>query len=241
MVNFSCLILLGDVCYTLLDEGVANALALESLTHGTNPISYVAIRIFGGDPKKGGAAFGATRGIAPEKVKNPKGYFFVFKDRQFERILYEDGKCTPIGVMLRKRLNPRLMAAFSGANLIGLLGSDVLLKFMGGAANFFITPTLKFRFSAIDPKRFQEDESMQNPEWGAIAYKTTQKVEAWRIGLLGSLLTGVNGEWLTRAKNHPSRVVTGVIQLIVCVSLVIFFADKIMKDPTPVIVGALLA
>jgi hypothetical protein len=62
MFSFFCISRLGDACYTLLDDEIANFLAVETLRHGTNPISYIGIRLLGGDPKKGDASYGATKG-----------------------------------------------------------------------------------------------------------------------------------------------------------------------------------
>jgi len=49
------------------------------------------------------------------------------------------------------------------------------------------------------------------------AYKTTQKVEAWRLGIFGSVMAGVNKEWRSRIK--PLQLAKGVLETITAIAI----------------------
>ncbi len=234
-----CISRLGDACYTLLDDGLANLFAVETLRHGTNPISYIGIRFFGGDPKKGGASYGATK---DNSADNPKGNFYMLKDTEYDKALYSSGNWkNPFSIGFSKRLAPRLFTYLSGANFAKNISPNKAFEIVSGIFSLLFVPTIRFRFTQIDKKRIQEDPAYTDPQCGHTAYKTSQKVEFWRIGLLGTLLTGINFGLLSRARKHPSRVLTGVAQLTACVGITAIFSACMIAHPVPVIIGALLA
>lgn len=86
---------------------------------------------------------------------------------------------------------------------------------MGAAVTTIITPPLRFRFSHINPTRFFNDTC-----YNGLAYKTPYKVEAWRIGILGSLITGINLDWFKRARQHPLQVLKGTVEIAGAVGMV---------------------
>lgn len=134
-----------------------------------------------------------------------------------------------------------LYTYLSGANLAKKFSANTIFQKVSGLVSLIITPTIRFRFSSIDADRIQNDPAYIIPKVGSTAYKTARKIESWRIGLLGSILTGVNLEWFSRAKQHPSRVMTGAVQLVACLGLAIIFGNCMMANPAPVIIGAMLA
>jgi hypothetical protein len=83
----------GNCIYHLVDDGLANLLGLETLRHGTNPVSYVSIALFGGNPSHGGTAIGSTYGWASDKeTASTKGYFYLFKAKW--SYVYQNTKIT---------------------------------------------------------------------------------------------------------------------------------------------------
>jgi hypothetical protein len=71
----------GTALSHLIDYGISNILVLETCSHGTNPIYYLAIRIFGGDPHHGGKKTGYSTDDYTQKLS--KKFFFLFKDTEY--------------------------------------------------------------------------------------------------------------------------------------------------------------
>lgn len=234
---------LGNATYSLLDDGIANILGLESLRHGTNPTNNIRIRIFGGSPAHGGKSTGSTKGWC---VDNTQNYFYVFKDSEFGLIGHTPNLFDKIFLLIpRARLHPYLHSFLSGYNLIGRVTPNIpvigsIIKIAGGILSLALSPTLRFRFSTIDRIRFEEDY-----QYSGLAYKTPQKIEAWRLGILGSLITGVNPGWFSRVREKPLKVLTGVAQLSCLAILATRFTSpsqrKELITSTPFLLGALLA
>ncbi len=234
---------LGHVLYKLADSGIANALGLETLRHGTNPLSNLLIRIFGGNPRFGEAPGGSTKDWCQCKSEN---YFYLFKDSEF--LLSKSLK--PLDNIALLRILPRFHAALSGYNLTNrfLAGKNltqlpliirvpaVFFNCLGGALSVLISPTLRFRFSEIDSSRLENDS-----DYYQAAYRTGKRVEAWRIGMTGSFLTGLNFDWYARAKSKPLKVLTGVIQLGCAFAIASRVKELVIANPYSFLAGALLA
>lgn len=197
--------LIGNVCSQLADKGLANVLAVETLKHGTSPLAYMKIRCKGGLPKTPDF-IGSGHG-----VWDTSGYFHLFK----ENIGFLDSLIKPrlhVELASQKYLAFSLMKRFGERkNYNPFVNFFILLSsFSYGFLSNFVVPTLNFRFckQEITAERFQND-----PDYGFAAYRTTQKVEAWRIGFFGTFLTGANFELWSRIKENPQRFLVGVIQL----------------------------
>ncbi len=237
----------------LIDGGLANILAVESLRHGTNFFSSVSLRFFGGDPNWGGTKIGSTNGFFYDP--DVKRHFYVFRDTEYKHFRFNDPALSSIKerilALFGKWAFPKLHIFLSGANLcsntLGLPqdSTNCLVKrirygtsLVGGLVSLAITPTIKFRVDRIDPKRFLDD-----PRYYESAYMTPQKLEAWRIGIMGSLLTGVNFRWFQRAAAHPLKPVVGIMQLTAGVGLARFvtqFASKTALAPVQMLVPCAL-
>lgn len=233
----------GSVIYNLLDSGFANILGLETLRHGTNPINYAGILIHGGDPRHGGKASGSNY------LNETENHFHVFKDNEYKpntdsSILRIKG--------IGNRLFPRLFAVLAGYNFVaqwfpsnGPNAASTPINFarfiscIGGLISCLITPTLRFRFSSIDPQRLQDD-----PHFAGSAYRTRQAIESWRIGLLGSLVTGINLNWFSRVRSYPGKILTGILQVTSGIAIAVLASCVVTANPsliTSVVVGAVLA
>lgn len=229
----------GSIGYSLLDDGIANFLGLETLRHGTSFQNSLGIRIFGGDPRQGGKLTGSTYNVCPDP--GVKDYFYLFKDSQF----YQSGRIVsePTAGLL-KRFLPRIHIFFSGANssVESKPDSSLVKKVIRGVAGIFhlaITPTLRFRAAKLDTLQLVED-----PLYSGAAYRTARKVEAWCIGMLGSLIEGVNLDWFSRVAAKPLKVLTGVVQVTAALGIAALMVPALMACPLlaiPLAIGVLRA
>ncbi len=219
------------IAYNLGDLGLSNALGVETLRHGTNLKNALIIRAAGGQPSKGGSLTGSTHNLP---INSTKGFFYLFKDSEFPSFNFYNLSIT---TMLKATL-PKTHAFLSSQNqlLSHFPHMNEWLLNIFGVVGAILSPTLRFRFSSIDPQRLESDEA-----YSGRAYKTRQVVENWRIGPLGSLLTGVNTEWLSRARDNPSKVLTGLAQLGAATTLALLGRSRFRTKLPFVIAGALLA
>jgi len=211
--------------YQILDDGLANILALETLRHGTNPVNFLGISLFGAQPEQGGKKTGSSNKIfdylPTDSGSNPTGYFYVIKDTYYQI----DTSKLWFPACLGKRLLPLIFSALSGHNL-AVYPIDALcdekswvkiaktcVGIFGAVLSVAITPTLKFRFTNLNS--FVNDPCAEL--W---AYRTAKKMEVWRIGILGSVITGVNGNWVQRAIEKPWKVLTGIVQISCAITLI---------------------
>ncbi len=200
--------------YNLVDSGLAHFLALETLPHGTGPLGYIGINLFGADPNYGGGSTGSSAGTGHEPhLSNSKNFFYVFKDSEFPT----DNHSILEQVVEYGNLLPRLHAILSGMGTCGYTlndGTQNLARGIVGGALGFLTPTLKFRFTpdAVicggKSCRFQNDEC-----YGNVAYKTAQPISAIHLGITGSLTQGINSNFWQRIASHPKKVAFGVALL----------------------------
>ena len=252
MINVASFVA-GSVMYNLFDNGIANALGLETLRHGTNPLNNLRMRITGGDPKHGGKSSGSTKGWVND---NTETYFYLFKDSEYQYLVngataFQDFFIALLGrtKIIALKFFPRIHATLSGYNFVAQIHTNmycprvvkccsIFSSCLAGAFSGLISPTLRFRFSVIDPERMQND-----PCYDGAAYRTTRAVEPWRLGLLGSLLTGINPAWFSRVKAKPLKILTGYVQIACAVSLIIISRSVLIANPflaIPAAAGALL-
>ena len=229
-MNIADSVLLARSAYSLADQGLANTLVVESLRHGTDFINALWITIFGGDPSKGANPSGSTAnsGINTSGDASTRGFFYLFKDSDF----FEGSLLmSPLKCLLPRRhtiLSSLNQAQNFFSNIRAYLPQDIISSFELGYTIIAaaITPTLKFHFTQIDPTRLENDNYYAG---NLAAYKTKEIVEPWRLGLLGSIITGVNFDWFLRARANPLKVLTGVGQLIAAGVLTSLCYEKLKK------------
>lgn len=238
--------LLGKCIYNQVDNGVANVLALETLRHGTNPYSNLLIRHNGGNPECGGAEFGSTHRLTQGSTNqlDSRNYFYLFKDPSEASW---GGTCGIMEAPLNEQLGARILSRVH-ARLSGIEFTDKLLERKNspqfiknfsaaiGRLSIFISPTLRFRFSNIDPLRLEND-----PDYHGLAYRTKKVVEPWRLGLVGSLITGADDNWFSRAQKKPKKVLIGAVQIATAVIATTLYINIIRAYPCMAVAGALLA
>lgn len=191
--------LFGSTVYSLIDCGIANVLCVETLRHGTDPVAYINIRLNGTDRKYDESTVGR---LTP-------------RIHQRTYILKED--CDWI-----HSIWPRFFAFTSGVRRCDSLMSSFpkpirnISSCVGGVISCVLTPTINFRFrkDEITQDRFELDRGFIGaPDDITPAYCTKFKIEAWRIGVLGSILSGVDNNLFHRIKNNPMRFVKGLTQV----------------------------
>lgn len=249
-------ILLGNVSYALLDSGLANILGLETLNHGTNLLNYLNIRLYGADPAKGGNPLGSTANYFSDNTEN---FFYVFKDSEIPKFadlsssnlsldlsfsnLSLEEKIAHISYSIKGFPNRILPLMHKTLSTINLLKKTLPSYLNSDYSNCLISilmlpsiPTLRFRFAIINENVFEND-----PCYLGLAYRTRKFIEASRIGLLGTIKSGLNKEWFSRVKAKPYKVLTGVAQLICFVGLTALSISTIVANPYAAAFGALIS
>lgn len=229
--------LIGNTFYHLLDYGVANLLEVQTLKHGTNLINAIGIRIFGGQPSHGGKSSGSTFGYMDDKTQN---YFYVFKDDSFKVYVTTHGifekllSIPQIGKTFFPRFhafvsgfhfNAIIVGKYSETNMIILKLARIAIGLLGGLLTIIISPPIRFRFSRVG------EGFMDDPPYKGTAYKTIQVVGAWRIGIIGSILTGINRDWFARFKETPHKALLGLIEIAGAVALSTLFIGHAQSNP----------
>ena len=198
--------------YKLFDEGLANLLNLETLTHGTGPKGFIGINLFGADPNYGGSATGSSQGNGSEHhIKSSRNYFYVFKDTELPNNMDYVSYWGP-------KVLPRMHAVLSGLATFGSTKDEILSKpFRSLLGIFFgaITPILKFRFRPEDIVgctancRFQDD-----PDYSGLAYRTAEPISPMHLGIIGSLIQGINLAMFQRMASNPLKLLKGATLLV---------------------------
>lgn len=240
---------LGNTLAALYDDGIANVLGLETLRHGTSPINYFSIKIRGGLPAHGGKDSGSTVNWRNDDLENTKNHFYLFKDSELKFHNHYDQLSKPQKALdslicsCVLRFLPRLHVFLSGYNFTAKRVPKSLEASFGviaGVVSVLLSPTLRFRFSKIDSSRLLNDDTYDRGQ----AYRTPYHVEPWRIGLVGSILTGVNLDWYTRAKVNPMKITTGVLQIIAAIFLTKCAIIAVAANPcitVPLMIGSVLS
>ena len=212
--------------YYLVDSGLAHLLVLETLRHGTGPLGYIGISLFGADPNYGGSFTGSSAGIYSIKsMKNSKNFFHVFKDSEFP--------FPPFNKIL-----PKVHSTLSGIASVRSNEDNAVIyiaKSVFGAIFGFLTPTLKFRFAPSDILNCTKSCIFENdPDYGKKAYRTSQFISSTHLGITGSLTQGLDETTLTRILNDPIQALFGltvfVLGIIVARASYLYFKDDSTDD-----------
>lgn len=210
--------------YALFDEGIGNLLGLQILRHGTSFPNYVHIITNGADANLGGGDGGSSYATGnPKFIDNSRGYLHVFND-SYAAVKNKAGKilCSPLlndiwsqtAIRAAPRVHSTLsgMASFSSKDEWGITAK--VKKVAGGILGFF-TPTIRFKFTPEQVKMtFEED-----PDYGGLAMRTRKNIGTEHIGILGSLVQGVNLQVFQRIAEYPLKFLLGLIQVISAIAL----------------------
>lgn len=205
----------AHMAYNLIDHGLSSLLVLDTFYHGTGPLGYIGINLFGAKPSLGGNADGSGAGlgqVAPSSqslsvkyMEVSKGLFHLFSQSSLDRRLLPEEPVHPLIYMPLTRVHASLSAVAS-FNKVGL-------PKLGGLLGI-LTPTLKFRFTReqvlelMQKHRWEKDPDYVGCEVGAC--RTDYPIPMTHLGITGSLLQGVNGDLFERMKKSPKRVLLGL-------------------------------
>ncbi len=217
--------------YNLVDAGLARTLVLETLTHGTGPLGYIGINLFGADPNYGSASTGSSAAYGDlDDVQNSKGNFYVFKDSAYPTYQYPfiDNPFLN-SLFYTLRLLPKKHAIQSGMATCGYsvtYNKGSFIQGIVGATLGYLTPVLKFRFLPKDVFNCEMEYLLSgrfhqafeclihdDPGYARHAYETAEPIPITHLGISGSLIQGINSDLWQRMSSDPYKVASGLALL----------------------------
>ncbi len=206
--------------YRLWESAASHLLALHQLRHGTSPINYMNIQLYGLNPEAAAKSHGETTYFSVTEPGRNSGarerLVYVMKDRSSEPCeCRKDRFCRRF--YLSKRMDVLEYAYQAGAAMMAFKQISpklraVLMK-IGGIIGY-MTPILKFHFDPIDLDCFEKD-----PWLPCMALRTKQPVSSRRLGLLGALKVGLNGRIVAHIKQNPKKFAIGVLQAFAAIGI----------------------
>ncbi len=220
----------------VFDQGLANTLGLTTLRHGTNPISWLGVHLFGALPQMGGTKIGGDYGKGFH-YQNINHFYFAKgpTSSPYNNLIkeYMHLRCVP-------RLLPKLYAIHSTANLLKKIALPSIASNVLGIIIGSVLPTIKFRFSEEKVENRPLDPTTPYES----ACSTTEWVSPLNIGIVGTIWKSLTYKIPLYMSQEPYRVITGVAQLaLVGVSsyfLMLHFSAFIIAQKTAVIAGLIL-
>lgn len=213
MISFA----VGSLLSHIVDRGLANLLVVETLKHGTQPLAYAQIRLYGAKVRDS-STVGSTRPGEGGCESNSIGYFFVTKEKaSYLQSLF----VTRVHTFISTYNNAGLALQGTLLNKPSVCRHIVFTSLIvtAGLVSACMTPTINFRFLKEEiSHRFENDPDYNYTDdeikKDGPCYRTKQKIEAWRIGFFGTIVASLKGNYLDRVKNNPIRCLQGAVQLI---------------------------
>lgn len=198
------------------DQGLAHALGLTTLRHGTNPLFWLSIHTVGFMPSMGGSKCGGDA-VIREHHQN-KNHVFFATDADDHRGV--NNLKTFLISKLQMRFLPRVFCQTSCGGLFNRLGllpkiadeDSQILTIIKFTFIFFltvgsqVTPTIKVRMGPEKAKKLSRDTTIDN-NW---AVYTDEWVSPLNIGLAGTLWNGLSYKVVKRTYEKPARCITGL-------------------------------
>jgi hypothetical protein len=188
-----------------------------------------------------GSTFNSREDPEDSYIKNAKNHFYLFKDSEAKTGLYKEEKVTTFtnpptkfsqylddkGEIFKEQqyrdlsfienvalyLGPRIHAAFSGISASAHIDNKVkriAAKVFHFISNLLFSPTLRFIYTLEETKRIFEDD----PDYGGVAYRTSERLPNSRIGLAGVCLHANIEGFKRGVQKRPIRVVSGMVHLL---------------------------
>jgi hypothetical protein len=208
--------------YRLWESATSHLLGLHQLRHGTSPINYIKIQIYGLNPEVASKSHGEATYfniVDPGRNEGPRERrVYVMKDRSSFPCVCKKGRWRMCGrFALTKRLNALEYAYQAGAAMFAFEQMPPKLRAalmkIGGILGY-MTPILKFHFDPNDLNCFQND-----PWLSCVALRTNQSVSSARLGLIGALRAGLNGRFVERIRQDPKKFGIGVFQALAALAI----------------------
>jgi len=220
----------------VVDQGLANTVGLETLRHGTNPLSWLSIHLFGAMPSFGGSSIGGDYGMGLDRQNRGRFYFARDSDNYGSiRLAFKFKE-------LEKRAIPKGYSYSSSKQLCMRVGLDAEIAMIISGYAAALLPTIKFRFSNEKIESFHPDNSSN---FVRKACSTTEWQSPLNIGIVGTIWNSLTYKTFVHMWNNPSRVITGIAQLALC-GLTTYAAVSAMPvfitaHTTAMVAGAILA
>lgn len=235
----------------LFSQGLSNLFALETLRHGTNPLSWVSIHLVGALPFAGGSWWGGDAGYGFDKQNKNRFYcahevdlfasgYDPKKSHLTSNPLIDWGYTTLsfyrtqniLHRICRAALNalstsylPKTYAYSSIDNASGKASADSHIAFLA-----LMTPNIKFH---IPYERMHEDFSEDFTYPAQFAYSTKKWISPMNSGLIGVICNSLTFKTFEHMKKNPKKVLTGLAQIVVAAgaaALVYRFALPALQD-----------
>ncbi|MGH2612193.1 MAG: hypothetical protein ACRDFB_03980 [Rhabdochlamydiaceae bacterium] len=240
----------GHMTGRFADQGLANTLGLNTLRHGTNLISWLAIHIIGALPSMGGSSVGGdagfnfdTQNINKFYLIKDSGLIFTRSEKSsciwnfFERSTYAFGFSRIYAGKSTLNLCTYILGGFGRINLnqIILPKHKKLFQVIGLIIGIF-HPILKFRCSPEVAASYTDDDTLI---WNA-ACSTHQGIAPWNIGILGTVSNSLTLKTFNRILDNRQKLITGLAQLALAGCSAYYLAPLMTAHRTAFIAGAIL-
>jgi hypothetical protein len=133
----------------LADQGLANTLGLATLRHGTHPLSWISIHLFGALPQMGGNRTGGDFGAGCDYQNGGQFYFAKGSHAEHVSTLYRRGAV---------RILPKTYSIKATKNLLKNVGCPQFIAAISGFVIGTLLPTIKFRFPQNEVENMRRDQ-----------------------------------------------------------------------------------
>jgi hypothetical protein len=220
------------------DLGLANVFGLITFRHGTNPLSWVAIHLFGAFPALEGACFGG--GQVQQQVPGMRRFYVA--DAGSSRILCSVYRFSSTVKLMHRRVDIGSNIAENAAQMglwmargllipvqIARLGGTWVLhsrflrnkwekRELGRRVSTLVTsvaflvssffPLIRMRFSESERKEWFAPDLDEHEAWA-----TSRWIPPFRNGLVGTIWSALSVNTPSNIWSQKGRVVTGLAQL----------------------------
>lgn len=238
----------------LFSQGLSNFFALETLRHGTNPLSWVSIHLVGALPFAGGSWWGGDAGYGFDKQNKNRFYcahevdlfasnYDPKKSHLTSNPLIDWGYTTLryrtqniLHRICRAALNalstsylPKTYTYSSIDNAAGKATAESHVAFLA-----LLTPNIKFHIPYERMRRSDDFDFIQDQSYPVgFAYSTKKWISPMNSGLIGVIWNSLSFKTYERMKENPKKVLTGLAQIGVAATaaaLVYRFALPALQD-----------
>jgi hypothetical protein len=238
----------------LFSQGLSNFFALETLRHGTNPLSWLSIHVVGALPFAGGGWWGGDAGYGFD-AQNKNRFYCAHEVNLFDSN-YEPKKThltsNPLiegGYQVlrygRENIFRRICRAALNAHSTSYLAKTYAyssIDNVSGKASAesdiaflaLLTPNIKFHIPYERMRRSDDFDFRQDPSYPVgFAYSTHKWISPIHSGLIGVIWNSLSFKTFERMKENPKKVFTGLAQMGVAAAaaaLVYRFALPALQD-----------
>lgn len=253
---YACAVSVGsNIIGRLAEQGIANALNLATLRHGTNVISWIAIHLFGTRPSFGGSSFGGDYGELLYEQQNKGHTFFSYAQESDVEIYCSTGE--KVNPLWNTKVTPKEYEHLSNFNLIVSATPKSVYKAhpfkrnhcmpFYDVAYFLIAPMVTILIPTIKVHLTDESlkysEDFEKDKHELYSYYTAKPISPLNMGVIGSIWQSCTYATPMRILKNPNRVMTGLLQLgmsVFVMGTAVHFSPEITTYRTSIIAGMII-